>query len=522
MANSSDSIRTNDGHPMLPSLSFISNPTCGLYLKDTKELAIASTGQILATFDNNKIEFFKNLKISNGASNGALLTSDVNGNATWEVSKSHGEFKWNSLYASLDLETTNNINTITFPANLKSKPSISLTKESNHVVDNFDLYIKNVTSEGFTIYSNSFMSKQILNLSIGDYSVCRLANNTDIGICYYNNNSDRIEFITIDNNCQILLEPIIIDNISTSNICEMIIVDGHPAIVYIADNGEEDEWRYIRASNAAGSVWSSPITLLTSTEDITFLTNTIFLRIVDGVPAVFLNTETGRAKIIKSSDLDGTTWNSPINISNLTNHQILDVKIIQGNPAIIAKSNVTNYLYYVRSSNINGVSWPVGATQLFKTDSVALAVNDGKCCNTLDIINNTVCIITSELSTNIIHITQANDNYGTTWKSGEVLVTSNTNNAFPRIFKNNDTTYMIYNDYTGSPSEKNIIEFSTTKLTEFNKTSGFIKSLNFCTDHQILSNITDGNNVIIMASENSLSFLKFYGNDLSIHWSALT
>jgi hypothetical protein len=514
-------LKVKDGLAVSPAVSFITDTASGIYMnsdnQNVKSVGVSSNGHPVALFGSDRITLLKHLNIADNAVNKAVLTSDKDGNAGWCTTSQHGEFKWNSIYSSID-ETSNNIMPVTFAQNLDS-PAISLSKESDYVVDNFDLYIKEKTSTGFKIYTNSFMYKTIVTGNTGDYSTIRLSTG-GLGICYYNVDLDRMQY-TYSQNCShdVFSVPITIDDISAVGQVSMCLVGQYPAIVYIADNNNNDEWRYSIANDVNGATWKAHVTLVTSTIDVTFSPVSLFLRVISGNPAVFLSNDAGRAQMYRAKDITGATWNTAITISNLTNHQLLDVQIINGNPAVIAKSNVVNNLYYTRSLDVSGNSWPIGATQIYKPNNAPLYTNDGKSCNTMGMINGTLTIIASELKTNILYKATTNDVNGETWSSYSYLAPTNTTNAYPRIFQNNATTYMIYNNSTGTPSEKKLIEFTADNKPLI--TDNFIGNLNLCGDNQIISNLKDGNNIIAMSSDKKVSILKFYGNDLSINWSAM-
>lgn len=507
-------VKANNGNPTSPAFSFITNNSTGFYLDSDGSICVTNNGSIVAKFGQT-IELLNNLRISQNVSNRAVLSSNENGTASWEVRNLYGEFKWNSLYKWLDIDSANNSIDIVFDDECSRRPSISLTKESDSVISNFDLFIKDKTKHGFKIFSNSFMSKKVLIGNTGEYATCSLVNG-GVGIVYYNFDLDRMEYIYSDAD-YIFSQPVVIDENSAIGICDIAIVDESPAVIYMADDGSNDKWRYARASNQDGSAWGEPVILLTSTEDMTFMSNSLFLRMVNNKPCVFVNNEVGRAMVIISTDIHGDVWNTPISISNLVNHQILDVKIVEGAPAVIAKSTITSEMFYVRSQNDRGDAWPLGAIKLYKSGHNPILVNVGKSCNSLAIINDTVCIITTEASTNSLYISQALDIYGNTWSSYELLTTTNTSNVYPRVFVNNGTSYLMYNSYSGNPSEKSLLEFKADNTVE---KSCLISSLLNCMDHQILPCDKDGHNTVILDTNQTLVLLKFYGNDFVINWSA--
>lgn len=514
-------IQTSNGLPRTPALSFLTDSTTGIFLNTAnsgmQSVGISSSGTPVALFDTNTVELLSTLKIASGASNNASLASDASGNASWRITNTSGTFKWNMLYKNLNAQIKNNEAPIVFADKLDTLPSVALCRESQYPVDNLDLYIKDKSNKGFKIYSNTFMFKSIISAEIGDYSVIRLTNKC-IAICYYNVTIDRMCYIySLDPEFTSFSTPIIIDTNSVVSICSMTLVGDKPAIAYIADNDAIDEWRYIIATDAIGSAWSKPVIIASSTEDLVFLPLGLFLRVIAGIPTIFFNLENGKAVLVKANDATGISWGALQNISNLTAHEILNIKIIQGNPAILAKSNVTNNVYYVRSLDDAGLRWPVGATQIYKANNVALETNIGKCCNAISVVDNVICIIASEISTNSLYISKAKDIYGNAFTPYTLLCTTNTSSPFPRIFVNNGKSVLIYNNATGTPSEKNIIEF-------INAVPGvpknLVKSLSFCGDHQVLPNVKDNNNIMVIVSAGCLSLLKYFNSDLSINWTA--
>jgi hypothetical protein len=513
-------IEVSGGVPNYPGYRFLENKGSGMFLLSAQTLGLSASGQIVFTCDYEKMQIYKDIIIPNNAKNRAVLTSDSNGNARWQINSTYGIYQWNTIYQSIDINSANNELLIIFGQDFNRVPAITLTKECDTPVHDIEFFIKDKTTYGFTLYSGIPMTKHISSEEITYYASCRL-NDGGIGICYYNVQNDRMEYIYSDKDYN-FSSPIIIDTSSAIGICDIAIVNGNPAIAYIVDDGSADKWRYIRATDTNGSTWGGSVTIATSTADITFLSNSSFLRIVDNKPAIFFNNETGRAKIIIANDINGATWGAQVNISNLTNHQIIDVKVIDGRPAVLARSNTTKYIYYVISSNF-GSSWPIGATQLYKFGGSVMAANVGDCCNTLTTINGTLCIITSENDSNNLYIIKANDQYGTTWGQYTLLANSNTTSAYPQVIKNGNDYYLIYNEYVGIPSKKNIVKFTENNTIE--STDVFISNLQYCTDHQIvpannISNNDGCNNVVIIGSQNNLSMVRFYGNDFKVNWIA--
>ncbi|MGL5936538.1 MAG: hypothetical protein ACRCZI_13070 [Cetobacterium sp.] len=513
-------INITGGVPQYPGVRFLNSPSSGLFSFIQHTVGISSYGQICVMFDYEVVNFFTDIRIQRNAKNGAVLTSDANGLAKWQINNVAGTYQWNKIFKNLDLESQNNSTEIVLSSKLSKIPTIIVTNESDIALDDTEFFIRDKTDTSFTLYSKSFMTKKIISEEFTYYSTNRLSNG-GIGICYYSVINDRMKYIYSDKDYKTFSDAITIDDVSAIGICDMKLVDGYPAIVYIVDDGSEDKWRYVRANDALGATWNTPITLETSVEDITFLSNAVFLRVVNGLPIIFYNNDRGRAKYFKSQDATGILWNVSANLSNLTNHQIVGVEIIDNNPAVIARSNITKYIYYVRSNNSTGTSWPIGATQLYKPSNVPMEANIGDCCNTIAIIHGSLYIITSEANSNSIYIIKANDSNGSSWGNYQFLANSSTTSAYPYVFKNGNDYYILYNSYTGTPSKKNIIRIQPNDIITSLNNECFVESLSYCLDHQAITN-DDTSNILLISSEQALTLLKFYGNDFKVNWAAIS
>jgi hypothetical protein len=213
----------------------------------------------------------------------------------------------------------------------------------------------------------------------------------------------------------------------------------------------------------------------------------------------------------RAQNSTGSSWAAPINLSNLSNHQILCAKVIADAPAIVAKSNTTHHVYYTR---FNGTIWPA-ATQLFKAPTTAILSNSGKGAADMGFINGSLCIALSEASSNDIYI-NVGDAVGSSWQNFRLITDASTTASYPTFVENNGT-YLVFNKTTGSPSTKTRIKFtSPTNYIEKN----FVTTFNIHSKHVFVRNTEDTNNVMLFAYENNISMLRFYDDDLKINWVA--
>lgn len=511
-------VKTVDGNPSNPSFSFLNDSSTGIYRKTDNQgnngMGVSIDGVNIMNLYRGRVEILNLVKLPFGdVSAGSVLVCSSDGYGYWKKSNiDSGSVQISELYSTTNL--INNSIPVQFNNTFASPPIVVCSKENN-TSDCLNFSIKNRTGTGCELYPSLKILNTIVNADIGYVNTCKLVNNT-IGCCYYNIIDDRMYFIaSIDTEAIKWFDPVMIDDVSAVSIADIMLVDGYPAIVYIYDNDTEDEIRYVRATNLIGSTWDIPITLDTSTSSLNLTAESLFLRIVNGKPSVFYNNQAGSARIIRSNDATGTSWVSPAQISNLSNHQILDVQIISNNPAIIAKSNSVNNMYYVRSNNVSGSSWPVGAIQLYISPSISFLANRGNANHCMFVENDVIYIVSSQLNTNELYICNSLDSTGATWDFYYPLTTTNTTSAFPRMFKVEDVLYLVYNYASGTPSSKKVIRFDSIVQNSFTEL-GSIMNLNLHGAHSV---ILDGDDHIIIfaISDGKLSTLRYFSEG-SVSW----
>jgi hypothetical protein len=388
------------------------------------------------------------------------------------------------------------------------------------IADN-NFYIRNKTTSSFEVYTTLPLVRNIISKECPEMEFIRLSNNL-LGVCYYDLEDDRVYFKhSLDVLGREWSDPILIDDVSSIGIISAAVVNGFPAVAYVYNEGVNDEWRYVRATDATGTVWGAPVTIYTSSTGAGFLPISVNLLVVNEKPVYLFNSEAGRARLYRANDINGDDWGSNVNISNLSDHQILAVRIVNNKVALVAKSNLVNNIYYVRSLDNNGITWPVASLQLFKSVNGApqsILANTGYSSCDMGIVGGTLCIALSELNTNNIYLNVSNDADGNSWQHFNMISEISSTMAYPRFFTNNNNTYLIFNCNIGAPSKKCLIRFQSP--TSFTIDNNFMSVLNYYGDHKFISNINDANNLVMVISENNISMLRFYDADLKINWIA--
>ncbi|OSZ79139.1 hypothetical protein CAP35_13060 [Chitinophagaceae bacterium IBVUCB1] len=135
---------------------------------------------------------------------------------------------------------------------------------------------------------------------------------------------------------------------------KLLVVNGNPAIVY--HDGTAKEVKYIRATDANGATWGTPVSLISQSY------GTADMAIVDGNPAV-LSDASGTVTYIRASDASGTTWGSSVSIGSAgywgISEQNFSLAVVNGRPAIAYAfgSPMISTLHFIRATNSTGSSW---------------------------------------------------------------------------------------------------------------------------------------------------------------------
>ena len=187
----------------------------------------------------------------------------------------------------------------------------------------------------------------------------------------------------------------------------LAVVDGYPAIAYMATNEYQAtgnmNLRYVRANDAVGASWSSPMILDTNDAG-----KNPSLLVVNGRPAIgYSASDSNLLSYIRANDAVGDSWGSPVTIQNEVGSYV-SMAIINSNPAMSYYSENDN-LKFVRALDLDGDSWgtPVYADA---ADHVGRK-------NSLAEINGRPAIAYFDDATDRILYVRANDTNGATWGS---------------------------------------------------------------------------------------------------------
>lgn len=139
------------------------------------------------------------------------------------------------------------------------------------------------------------------------------------------------------------------------------IVNGNPAASYYkrSNSWSAGELTYVRANDVDGTSWGSPRTVdgnRNGNQDTGHFTS---LAVVNGNPAIsYRYVRDGDLRFVRANNADGSSWGSPLTIDSVGDQGLYtSLEVVAGNPAITYTGDATNHLKYVRATNANGSSW---------------------------------------------------------------------------------------------------------------------------------------------------------------------
>jgi len=141
-------------------------------------------------------------------------------------------------------------------------------------------------------------------------------------------------------------DPIIVDSDPRTGQwwSSMAIVNGNPAICYKED--ENDDLKYVRATNANGSSWGTPLTVASEGD----VGDYCSLAVIHGYPAISYHDQTNDSvKYVKATDADGSNWRTPVTVDvGCGGHSFPSLHVVNGHPAIsyLRQTELRFAIYY--------------------------------------------------------------------------------------------------------------------------------------------------------------------------------
>jgi Concanavalin A-like lectin/glucanases superfamily/Secretion system C-terminal sorting domain len=192
---------------------------------------------------------------------------------------------------------------------------------------------------------------------------------------------------------------------SVGNTSSLKIVQGNPAIAY--EDGSDGALMYVRSSDLNGTTWNIPQRVYS----VNSAGQEPLMQIVNGNPSIVFSITGLKLLYVRANDAGGASWGTPIDldIPILSNSAESSFEIINGKPAISFRNTYTSMLSYIRANDVNGTSWGT---------KVDVAENGGSSFRTrtsLTTVNGNPAIAYTERLCGCIKYVRANDSDGTSW-----------------------------------------------------------------------------------------------------------
>lgn len=269
--------------------------------------------------------------------------------------------------------------------------------------------------------------------NVGDYTSLALVNGNP-AISYYDWTNFQIKYVRASNAAGTLWSPpvtmpVILVSGQTST---LLVVNGNPAVAY--QDGGNGFMKYIRAADTSGTTWGSALSLASSVES----GLPCQMAVVAARPAICFSTQlSGNKRYLRASDATGSTWGTTYNIPGVSSSSDISLADVGGLPAL-AFTNGSNYLSFMRASSVDGSAWTsAGTLNSVTTGDPCLAiVNGNPAIAYLDAVNDDLRFIRASSAT------------GASWNSSVALDTTGRVGWNPSLGVVNGKPCVAYYDVT--------------------------------------------------------------------------
>jgi uncharacterized delta-60 repeat protein len=234
-------------------------------------------------------------------------------------------------------------------------------------------------------------------------------------ISYYDSTNDDLKYVRALDPTGNTWEdaPLILDSagdVGQNN--SLAVVNGIPAVCYYdVTNGD---LKYVRATDAAGTTWGIPVTPDNSLNSVG---QNCSLAVVEGFPAISYRDSTAQdLKYVRAVNADGSTWGTPLAVVTVGNvGSFCSLAVVDGNPAISYRDASPNLdLKFVRATNPTGTQWESPPLTLDSTGDVGNSTS-------LKVIASTPMISYYDTTNGDLKYVCAADASGTTWNTPVIL-----------------------------------------------------------------------------------------------------
>jgi len=195
--------------------------------------------------------------------------------------------------------------------------------------------------------------------SVGEYTSLAIVNGNP-AISYYDRTNDDLKYVRADDASGTSWgPPLIMDSAGRVGFfTSLVVVNGNPAISYSAE-WPNNELKYVRATDASGSSWGAPVTVLSEGNGFDFIS----LAVVNGNPAIsYFDWLYVDLMYVRATNASGSSWGTPVSVDSAGFAGLYtSLAVVNGNPAIsycdYDDTDGLKDLKYVRASDTSGSSW---------------------------------------------------------------------------------------------------------------------------------------------------------------------
>jgi PKD repeat protein len=274
---------------------------------------------------------------------------------------------------------------------------------------------------------------------VGEYSSLVVANGRP-AICYYDNTPDDLKYVrALDASGTVWGTPITLDSTGSVGLyASMCIVNGNPAIAYYNDTS--DDLKYVRASNPEGTAWGIPVTVA-ATGNVGQYTS---LAVVNGNPAVSYRDVTNLDLLyVRATDANGSAWGAQVAVASTGDvGYYTSMLVVNGNPAISYFDETNDDLMFVRATDADGTAWAAASI-------VDAAGNTGKY-NSMIIVNGNPAISYFDDTNDDLRYVRATSADGSAWAVPITLDSLNSVGMYTSMAIINGRPAISYRDVTNT------------------------------------------------------------------------
>jgi PKD repeat protein len=150
--------------------------------------------------------------------------------------------------------------------------------------------------------------------------------------------------------------PLAVDTVDSCGYdATLLVVYGKPAIAYSSFIGANADLRYVRASNANGTLWDAPLPIVSDDN----AGDSACMAMVFGMPGIcYYDTTHHELRLVRALSAFGAAWGSPVTVASPTGSgSFTSLAMINGKPGISYVDIGSFDLYYVRATTANGSLW---------------------------------------------------------------------------------------------------------------------------------------------------------------------